>query len=191
MTDMKSAFERAMEKAEKIGKATPDELKQMEAVPTGNQLAGRYMKEPDFDLAAAVDKYKGTGLRKPVIDGALEILVRYLTLTTGSVSREAVERAKKGILSLKESKKLVQDIFAQLDNLLNYYEQARQQLFNQMKQTYEQQMGQQMRPIGPQGRGDVTAQPQFREEMGRRLGELNRQYEQALEEQRQRIVKAQ
>ena len=43
-------------------------------------------------------------------------------------------RAKQGILVLKDKKKLVEQIFSQLDNMFNLYEQARQQTFNQLKQ---------------------------------------------------------
>ncbi len=192
MADMKSAFERAMERADKIGKASPEELQQIESGPIGNQMAARFMKEPAFDLALEIEKYKGNANRKQVVEGAMEIFMRYLSLPTGNVVRDTVIRAKQGILTLKADKKQVQAIFAQLDNLFNYYEQARQQTFSQIKQAIEQQMGHQMKgmggQLGPQGRVDVTSQPQFREEVGRALQDLNRQYEQALQEQKQRLL---
>ena len=195
MSDMKSAYERAMERAEKIGDASPDELMRLEAAPKGNQMAARFMKEPVLDLDAELNKYKGSGIRKQVIDGALEIFLRYLALPSATSPREVTNRAKQGILVLKDNKKLVEQVFSQLDNMLNLYEQARQQAFNQLKQAFEQQAGRQVRGTGAQvgsqaGRADVTAQPQFRDEWSRALGELNRQYEQALEEQKQRLLKA-
>ena len=195
MSDMKSAYERAMERAEKIGKASPDELMRLDAAPKGNQMAARFMKEPVLYLDAELNKYKGSGIRKQVIDGALEIFLRYLALPSATSSREMTNRAKQGILVLKDKKKLVVQIFSQLDNMFNLYEQARQQTFNQLKQGFEQQAGRQVRGTGAQvgsqaGRADVTAQLQFRDEWSRALGELNRQYEQALEEQKQRLLKA-
>jgi len=195
MSEMKSAYERAMERAEKIGDASPDELMRLEAAPKGNQMAARFMKEPVLDLDAELNKYKGSGIRKQVIDGALEIFLRYLALPSATSPREVTNRAKQGILALKDNKKLVEQVFSQLDNMLNLYEQARQQAFNQLKQAFEQQAGRQVRGTGAQvgsqaGRADVTAQPQFRDEWSRKLGELNRQYERALEEQRQRLLKA-
>jgi len=195
MSEMKSAYERAMERAEKIGDASPDELMRLEAAPKGNQMAARFMKEPVLDLDAELNKYKGSGIRKQVIDGALEIFLRYLALPSATSPREVTNRAKQGILVLKDNKKLVEQVFSQLDNMFNLYEQARQQAFNQLKQAFEQQAGRQVRGTGAQvgsqaGRADVTAQPQFRDEWSRKLGELNRQYERALEEQRQRLLKA-
>ncbi|MEW6034507.1 MAG: hypothetical protein AB1603_06605 [Chloroflexota bacterium] len=193
MTEMKSAYERAMERAEKLGKATPEELLRMEALPIGNRMAARFMKEPDYDLNADLMKYKGSGVRKQVIEGVLEVLLRYIVLPTGAVSRESIPRAKQGIMLVKEGKKTVEAIFAQLDTLFNYYEQARQHTFNQLKQAFEQKIGQQLRAVpgqrGPQLRMDVTTHPQFQEEWGRALSQLNVQYEQALAEQKQRLLK--
>lgn len=193
MSDMKSAYERAMERAEKIGKATPEELQRMQALPLGNQLAARFMKEPNFDIAAEISRYKGSPVRKQIIEGALEILLRYITLPSGPVAREVVNRAKQGILALKDNKRMVESIFGQIDNLLNYYEQARQQAVTQLKQAFDQQTGQ-MRGMGGQGqqgaRATDAAQMQFRDEVARVLGDLNRQYEQALDEQKRKILQA-
>jgi len=52
MGEMKSAWEKAMEKAEKLGKPTDEELKQIEYVPAGNALAARYIQEDNVDLDA-------------------------------------------------------------------------------------------------------------------------------------------
>src|SRR3989304_5348225 len=182
-----------MERADKIGKASPDELVLLDAAPKGNQMAARFMKGPVLDLDAELNKYKSSGIRKQVIDVALEIFLRYLALPSATSSREITNWAKQGILVIKDNKKLVEQIFSQLDNMLNLYEQARQQAFNQLKQGFEQEGGRQVRGTGAQvgsqaGRADVTAQPQFRDEWSRKLGELNRQYERGLEGQRQRLL---
>ena len=50
MGEMKSAWEKAMEKAEKLGKPSDDELKQLEYVPAGNTLAARYLQEDNIKL---------------------------------------------------------------------------------------------------------------------------------------------
>ncbi len=63
MGEIKSAWEKAMEKVEKLGKPSEEELKQLEYVPAGNRLAARYLKEKTFDLDAELIKYKGTGAR--------------------------------------------------------------------------------------------------------------------------------
>jgi hypothetical protein len=190
MSDMKSAYERAMERADRIGRASPEELQLMEAVSKGNQMAARFMKEPGFDLAKELDSFKNTGVMKQVVDAAMEILLRYLALPSATTSRDGITRAKQGILLLKSNnKKLVEQVFSQLDNMFNYYEQARQQAFNQLKQGFDQQPGRPTRGA-PASRADVTGQAQFRDEWARVLGELDRQYEQVLEDQKQKLLKA-
>ena len=64
MSEMKSAWEKAMEKIEKLGKPSDEELKQLEHIPAGNRLAARFLKEENFDLDSELTKYKGTGIRK-------------------------------------------------------------------------------------------------------------------------------
>lgn len=191
MEDMKSAYERAMEKVEKMGKASAEEMARMDAVPAGNRLAARFMKEPDLNLDAELANYKGTEVRKQVVEGAMEILLRHMCLPVNEVSKAGIPRAKQGILMMKENKKAVEAMFTQVDTLFNYYEQARQQAFDQVKQSFERAMGQQMRgmgQIGTQPNTDVTAQPQFREEWSKALAGLNRQYEQALHEAKQQLL---
>lgn len=193
MSDMKSAYERAMERVEKLGKASPEEMQRMEAVPIGNKLAAQYMKEPDFNLDGELAKYKGTGIRKQIIEGVMEILLRHIALPATPGAKAAIDRAKRGILSIKENKRAVENVFTQLDNLFNYYDQARQQTFNQLKQALEQRVAQQMRAsgqLGAQPKIDVTAQPEFQQEWARVLADLNARYDQALEEQKQRIAEA-
>jgi hypothetical protein len=192
MSEMKSAFERAMEKAEKIGKASAEELLRFESIPLGNKMAARFLQEPGYDFEVDLIKYKGTGKRKYVIEGAVEIFLRHVALPRNELSIETALRAKEGFMAVKESKKEVETIFDQLKNLFKYYKQARQETFNQVKQAFEQQVGQQMNAMGaamgPQMKSDVTAQQQFVEEWHRVSAELDLRYEQALGEQKQRLL---
>ena len=105
MTEMKSAWEKAMEKVEKLGKPSEEELKQLEYFPAGNKLAARYLQEENYDLDAELTKYKGSGVRQYVIQGAQEIFLRNISLPRDEKSKQAVLRAMKGIKVLKENKK--------------------------------------------------------------------------------------
>lgn len=194
MSEMKSAYEKAMERVEKLGKATAEEMAVLDAAPLGNRLAAKYMNEPEFNLEAEIAKYRGTGTRKLIVDGIQEIFLRYVALPQSDVGKANIKKAKQGLLVIKENKKAVEQIFSQLDNLFNYYEQARQQAFSQLKQMIEQRMGQQMRAAGAIGRQpkmDVTSDPQFREELAKALGDMTAQYEQALSDQKQRLAQIQ
>jgi hypothetical protein len=192
MGEMKSAWERALEKTEGLGKLTDEELKHLEYVPTGNRLAAKYLESTAFDLDAELTKYKGTGARKHVLQGVEEIFIRNIALPYNERAKQTTKRAMAGIRLLKENKKQLDAIFDRIENLINYYEQARQQTFTQFKQGFETKI----RDSGPalQQRGnaiplEAEIQQQFQQEWHRISSQLDAQYEKALEEHRQQILK--
>jgi hypothetical protein len=193
MSEMKTAWEKAMEKVEKLGKPSDEELKQLEHVPTGNKLAARYLGEDDYDLDAELTKYKGTGIRKHVVHGAEEIFLRNITLPHNEQTKQTIRRAMAGIKLLKENKNQLEAIFDRINNLLTYYEQARQQSFTQFKQSFEAKLQEASQALQQQlGTGasiQAELQQQFQEEWRRMSSQLDAQYEKALEEHRQEILK--
>ena len=193
MSEMKSAWEKAMEKVEKLGKLSEEELKQLEYQPAGNKLAAKYLQETGYNLDAELTKYKGTGVRKYVLQGAQEIFLRNIVLPKNEHDMQATRRAMAGLRLLKENKNLLDSILDRITNLLNYYGQARQQTYLQFKKGFEaklqetnQAMQQQM---GAKVRIEPEQHPQFLEEWRRISSQLDAQYEKALEEHKQQIVK--
>ena len=193
MTEMKSAWEKAMEKVEKLGKPSDEELKQLEHVPIGNRLAARYLKEEDYNLDAELTKYKGTGSRKYIIQGAEEIFLRNITLPQNEGAKQTIKRAMSGIRLLKENKNQLEAIFDRINNLLSYYEQARQQTYTQFKQSFEAKLQEASQALQRQPKNaasiEAELQQQLQEEWHRISSQLDAQYEKALEEHRQQILK--
>ena len=193
MGEMKSAWEKAMEKVEKLGKPSEEELKQLEYVPAGNRLAARYLKEKTFDLDAELIKYKGTGASKYIIQGTEEIFLRNIVLPQNEHTKQTITKAMAGISLLKENKNRLETIFDRINNLLNYYEQARQQTYMQFKKGFEsklQEAGQALKQqTGHRVRAEPESHPQFQQEWHKISSELDAQYEKVLEEHRQEIQK--
>ena len=193
MSEMKSAWEKAMEKVEKLSKLSEEELRQMEYQPVGNKLAARYLQETDYNLDAELTKYKGTGIRKYVLQGVQEIFLRSIFLPKNEHDMQTIRRAMSGLKLLKENKNLLDTILDRIANLLNYYGQARQQTYLQFKKDFEaklqetnQAMQQQM---GAKVRIEPEQHPQFPEEWRRINSQLDAQYEKTLEEHKQQILK--
>ena len=193
MSEMKSAWEKAMEKVEKLGKLSEEELRQLEYQPVGNKLAARYLQETDYNLDAELTKYKGTGIRKYVLQGVQEIFLRNISLPKNEHDMQTIRRAMSGLKLLKENKNLLDTILDRIANLLNYYGQARQQTYLQFKKDFEaklqetnQAMQQQM---GAKVRIEPEQHPQFPEEWRRINSQLDAQYEKTLEEHKQQILK--
>ncbi len=193
MTEMKSAWEKAMEKVEKLGKPTEEELKKLEYVPAGNTLAARFLQDEKFDLDAELTKYKGSGGRQFVIQGTQEILLRNISLPHNEHDKKVTLRAMAGIKIIKDNKKQVDVIFERINNLLTYYEQARQQAFSQFKKNFEAKLQElsktlQQKP-GAAATLEAQIQQQFQDEWRKASNDLDAQYDRALEEQRQQLVK--
>jgi len=191
MGEIKSAFEKAMEKVEKMGKPSEDELKRLQNLPAGNALAAKYLNDDKFNLDAELMKYKGSGDRKYIIDGAMEIFLRNVTLPHDEREKILTGRSLTGIRTIKESKKQLDTIFEHIKNIIGYYEQTRQHTFAQFKKDFETkikespQMLQQM--AGRGGNVEAQLQMQFQDEWRRVSQELDSKYEKALEEQKQMI----
>ena len=56
MGEMKSAWQIAMEKADKLGKVSQDELNSIKYVPEGNRLASQFLIDEKMDLSGDIAK---------------------------------------------------------------------------------------------------------------------------------------
>jgi hypothetical protein len=69
MGDMKSSWQIAMEKAEKLGKVSPEELNSIKYVPEGNRIASQYLQDAKSDLMAEMAKFPAADVAEYVKNG--------------------------------------------------------------------------------------------------------------------------
>lgn len=191
MGEIKSAFEKAMEKVEKLEKASPEELNRMKYVPEGNILAAKFLKNQITNFAPELSGYS-EDIKAYLMEGLQETLLRNIILPISESAEGNSRRAIEGILALKAANKAaVQEILGQIGNLFDYYQQAVQQNYAQLKQQFEMKINDTRKMVeqqtGVTARIDVEMHPQFQEEWRKFLASLNAQYEKALEEQKHRI----
>ncbi len=193
MGEIKSAWEKAMEKVDKLGKPTEEELKSLEYVPLGNTLAAHYLKEERYNLDAELTKYKGSGIRKYVLQGIQEILIRNINLPRDERTKEINKKSMAGLKLLKQNRNQLDTVYGLIDNLFRYYEQARQQAYMQLRQNFEAKLQEATRAAQQQLGAKVTVQPelqpQFQEEWRKINAQLDTQYEKVLEEHKGQISK--
>ena len=191
MGKIKSAFEKAMEKADLVQKASPDQLKRIEYVSSGNTIGARYIRGDVRDLSAELSSYD-TETRAHLVTGIKETLARNLSLPLDPQSKQTVEKALKGLLELFGDKADIKQVCDQIVHLLTYYEEASQQEYLRFKQEFAALLNDPRNPlakqIGPGFSGDIERLPQFREEWRKVRGQLDRQYEQALSDQKQMLL---
>jgi len=103
--EIKSALERALERAERLGKLSPEEMRRQreaELLPIGEALAQRYLEHGQLRvLEEQLERYQGDD-RAPVLRGAIRALARAITLT----DKPLAERAVEGISALTEDKQI-------------------------------------------------------------------------------------
>ena len=192
MGDIKSAHEIAMEKVEKLGEATEEERLRWKYVPEGEKLATTYLKQ-DCNLVAEMSKYEGK-VRKYVIGGAGDILIRNINLPSNDLAKRRNKRVMDGLKTLKSDKVAVENVFSKIRSIFNHYieqgERQRKQAYESLKAEFEARIRQALQQqlgslIGI--RIDVERQPQFQEEWRRVQIQLDSQYLRLLEEYKQEL----
>lgn len=192
--EIKSALEKALERAERLGKATPEELRRMEYVPRGNALAARFLRQEVTDLKAELARQEAS-IQPYIRRGVLETLVRNLTLPRALGDRERNAKAIEGLRALQGERPGAAQILEQVQHIFAYYEGALQQAYPQFKREFEARLGEAdqetLARLRAQmgGRIDVERHPQFQDEWRRYRSGLDAQYDKALEEQRQQLLR--
>jgi hypothetical protein len=193
MDEMKSAFERAMERAESLGKASEEDLRRWKYLPEGEKLAAKYLIN-ECDLVVEIGRYDDDA-RQLVSEGAQGILVKNIVLPRNELAKKATKKAMEAIKELKRDKVSLENVYTKLRRIFNHYEQEGEQ---QRRQAYEavkanveakmrQALQQQLGASAP-ARIDVESQPQFQQELRQALAQLESQYLTLLDEYRQEIL---
>ena len=190
---IKSAREIAMEKVEKLGEATDQERLRWQYVPEGEKLGVSYLKQPDINLLAELDRYK-EGLREYVVEGASDVLARNIGLPVNDLARKNNRRAMDGLKALKSDKVAVENVFSRMRNIFKHYaeqgEQQRKQAYQSLKAEFEAKVRQALQQqLGSFAgvRIDVERQPQFHEEWRRLQAQMDAQYLTLLDEYKREL----
>jgi hypothetical protein len=184
--ELKSAFDIAMERAEKLGKASPEEIRKRDLIPQGEKLAARYLKG-QCDLIVELSKYDDEA-RGYVAESVKKVLLRNLDVPKNDVVKRTNRRAMEGIKSLKDDKGGVENVYSKLRRLFKHYEeegtQQRSQAYEELKQDFYRNLQQLAQQRGmPTGISiNVESHPQFQEQWRLTLTKLDAQYRSLLEE---------
>jgi len=181
MGDIKSAFEIAMEKVNKLSEPTEEERLQWKYVPEGEKLAGRYLKEK-LNLLAELNKYE-ENIKEHVIKGATGILARNISLPRNEYAKQNNKKAMDGLKILKNNKADMENIYSKIRYIFNHFaeqgEQQKQQAYESLKadlgEKIQQAMQQQMGPLMGV-KIDVEKQPQFQQEWRKLQTQIDSQY---------------
>ena len=190
MGEMKSAFEKAMEKIADLEKASPDELRRMEYVPKGNTLAAQYLAGECQDLRTELGQYD-VEYKEYLKEGVEKTLLRNIVLPQSERDKATNKKAMQGIVALKKDSARIKNVFVKIEQLCEYYEQTLQHTFNQLRKSFEGRLEEAKanleRETGRKVDVTVESQPQFQEEWRLVMVELNLKYEEVLSDHKMEI----
>jgi len=187
MADIRSAYEIAMEKINKIESATPEERLKWKYIPKGEELAGKYIKD-DINLTAELAKY-GEQERKYVVQGISSILIRNIDLPKNDAVKKNNKKVMDGLTTVKKDKKALENVFSKIRYIFNHYaeqgEAQKKAAYEQVKEEFSMKLQQALAQQGSNARInsiDIERQPQFQEEWRKMLIRLDAQYMQHISE---------
>jgi len=185
MGEIKSALEIALEKAEKIGRATKEELQVQAWREKGQRLAARFLSpDKEVDLSAEISRLSPEE-RPHVLQGLIDIFLRNLVLPRDEFSLKEFRKALSGLEAVFAAFPEVKHLTGEIDRLLTQYLQHRESLYQQLKQQFETQvagveeaLSQQM---GVKVKVEAEMHPQFQEEWRKLRDQLDPQYQRQLD----------
>lgn len=192
MDEIKSAYERAMERINDIGEASEEEKLKWKYIPEGQKLATKCFQD-ECNLTVELNKY-GDKEKPLVIQGAEEVLLRNIGLPASDVAKKNNKKAMEAVKALKRDKGGVENVYSKIRNIFSHYEQEgeqqRKQSYEMLKQDFYSKIQQIMRQQGIPAGGniDIERQPQFQEEWRRVSAQLDSQYYNLLDEYKQEIM---
>ncbi len=182
--EIKSTLEIVLEKVEKLGKASKEELRREELIKEGRRLAAKFLNEKDFSLLKALATVKPED--KPLIlRGVVDTLVRNIVFPRDEHAIAEIERALLGLEQVFAAFPQVKQLTAEIKKLLLLFYQQQKQIYEQFKQQFKAQFSEVEEALkeqyGEQIKVDIEMQPKFQEEWRKIKGQLEEQYRQQLD----------
>jgi hypothetical protein len=173
-----------MERAARMGMATPDEMRHEESLKKGMQMTDEYLNGDQASLSEilnAQDQAQQAAIRK----GMLAALMRNLFLPRDEDGSKRIGLAVQGIIELNQDMGDISALCKELQTITSQYGQHRKQLYEQLKEQMRMQIEQLLARKGMKAdtsKIDPSMEPQFKEQWSRLEADLEGQYGQALEQ---------
>ena len=185
MGEMKSAFEKALEKADKIGKLSPEEMREREEAeytPIGRAIAERFLGHGHKQiLKEEVERYSSdeNGI---VVRAALSLLVKSIDLT----SRDLIERSLDGLLTLK-GKERIGGTVDRIRILFSEFQEKREQEYEREKENIDKSERELLHQLRVTGSAVGPINPKASESLDLVYEQLNSRFNERLETLKQEL----
>lgn len=179
-----------LERAEKMAAAASSPTENEDLVKTGMRLAAEYLKSQETDLATLLGGQPAEN-QIEVAKGMARTLLRNVILPRNEDLQVSGKLALQGIITLGRNSGDIQQICQELEQILEQYNQHKEQTTQQLDDAIRAQMEQQQMANpsgGDQSPPNPAMHPQYREEMTKMLTSLNNQYNEAMDQRKEMIL---
>ena len=192
MDRIPSALERALERVEKLGKASAEDLQRSRSKEEGQKLAAQYLNG-EANLRSELNNYDDGTERSGLIEGIDEVLIRNLALPTTDSVKDRNRLAMDGLKLTKKDPGAVENIFSKMRQIFNHYtgqgEMQRKEAHENLKRDMQMRLSQVARQQGmpPIDLQHIENHPQFQMEWRKAKAQLESQYDMYMKEYREQL----
>jgi hypothetical protein len=190
VAEIKSTLELALEKAERFGRASPEELQREKYQEKGRQLGVQYLVEAG-DLQAALQDLPAEA-REVARTAVKEVLLRNITLPKDGDLEERLTRALDGLAIVASNKKGMARLKAEVEQIIQNYLMTRNNAYQQLKNSFSHSLNNVQRALEAQYRQKIRVEvehlPQFQEEWRKYQANLLAQFEPILADRKSRML---
>lgn len=182
-----------MERAAKMAAQAEDENPAENLEKKGMKIAASFINNPKADSLLSTIAELEEEEKQEVMGGIAQTLLRNITLPRDGEPSMSSLRSLQVVQELAGSNSACATACAELQQILDQYGQHKEQVQQQLEEALRGQLEQQAMMQGQTGEGatmNPKLHPQYQEELGKMLSDLNDQYTQALTE-RKEIIKQQ
>ena len=185
MGEMKSAFEKALEKADKIGKLSPEEMREREEAeytPIGRAIAERFLGHGHKQiLKEEVERYSSDE-NGVVVRATLSRLVEAIDLS----SADLIQRSLDGLLTLKE-KEGIGETIDRIRILFAEFQVEREQEYEREKENIDKSERELLHQLRITGSAVGAINPTAGESLSLVYEQLNSRFNERLEALKQEL----
>lgn len=191
MAEIKSTMDLVMERAARMASSSAGQPDSQDAERTGMRLAAEYISLSLENLGQALVGQLAAD-QMAVRRGMAQALLRNIVLPRDERLMATSLRAMQGLLEMEQSAGDMVAICAELKQILEQYnqhkEQLRKQLEDAVRAQLEQKLGQQAALAGNRMSMDPAMHPMFQKEWAKMQVDLNQQYNQALDQRKELLA---
>ena len=186
--EIRSTLEIALEKAEKIGKASKEELRLLALQEEAQKIAAKFLREDFHDFKEKLEemlKNKQPQEKKAVLKGVIQVFLRNIVLPYTEYQLEDAKKALQGLKLTFEKMPEIDRLLKEIEKLLTQYNTHKEAIYQEMIKRFsaeiellEQALANQ---LGTEVHVEPENHPKFKEEWAKIKEKLDEEYNRQLE----------